>query len=220
MQLELSKLILISLSSCSNDSARSQQNYSLNSTMNCRQKIADEWTTVDSSSNSFGQNFLSEQQPPQSSYSATTQSTAVLPLNTASYNYTSSLLHTLFDADSEPLLEYEATNYSSSSPNFLMNSAGVVPDFLGAAMKPSFPKQQLPNNFQFVNNANFWSATAAASSGEVRASFLPLSTPQLIPSALTKPKHNQKVPMQQILRFLSSLYFARFSTVNLIMGKE
>lgn len=184
--------------------------------MNSRQKIADEWTTVDSSPNSFRQNFLLQQQPPQNSYSTSTQSSApVLPLNTASYNYTSSFLHTLFDADSEPLLKNEATNYSSSSPNVRMNSAGAVPDFPGAAMKPSFPKQQIANNFQFINNANFWSATVAASCGEVRASFLPSSTPQLIPSALAKPKLNQKVHMQQILRFLSCLYIPRFSTVNL-----
>ncbi|XP_047967149.1 transcription factor bHLH112-like [Salvia hispanica] len=92
------------------------------------------------------------------------------PLNTTSYSYTSSLLHTLFEADdTQPLLENPATNFASP-PN----------------LRPSFPKQQqIANNFQLINNAAFWNATAGAS-------FLPSSTPQLIPSALTKPKLNHQ----------------------------
>ncbi|KAG6386926.1 hypothetical protein SASPL_152106 [Salvia splendens] len=86
------------------------------------------------------------------------------PLNT------SSLLHTLFEAnDSQPLLENPATNFASP-PN----------------LRPSFPKQQqIASNFQLINNASFWNATAGAS-------FLPSSTPQLIPSALAKPKLNHQ----------------------------
>ncbi|KAG6420477.1 hypothetical protein SASPL_117007 [Salvia splendens] len=84
------------------------------------------------------------------------------PLSTASYSAE-------YDADSQPLVE----NSWSPPPN----------------LRPSFPKQQIANNFHFINNTAFWNATAA-SSGQVRASFLPSSTPQLIPSALTKPKRN------------------------------
>ncbi|KAH6764613.1 hypothetical protein C2S52_013573 [Perilla frutescens var. hirtella] len=175
-----------------NDSARSQENYShmlqlqaLNSSMNCRQKIADEWTTsdfsVDSSTNSFkqvnDQSFLS---PPINSFTS-----SALPLNSASYSYTSSLLQTLFDAETQPqqvLLDNEATNNYSS---FGMNSAGVMP----SSCKASLPK--FTNNLQLINNTAFWNATAV-SSGNVRASFLPSSTPQLIPSSLSKPKLNQK----------------------------
>ncbi|KAG6386925.1 hypothetical protein SASPL_152105 [Salvia splendens] len=86
------------------------------------------------------------------------------PLNT------SSLLHTLFEADdTQPLLENPATNFVSP-PN----------------LRPSFPKQQqIASNFQLINNAAFWNATAGAS-------FLPSSTPLLIPSALAKPKLNHQ----------------------------
>lgn len=187
--------------------------------MNCRPKIADdEWTTsdfsADSSTNSFKQvyqSFLLEQQPSNSFTQCAATATCQdppptsFPLNTASYGYTSSMLQTLFDTDSQPhqaLLDI---------PNFGMNSTGLAVPTLSKAssmMKPSFPKHQPPNNFQFVNNTPFWNATAPASpAGEVRASFLPSSTPQLIPSALTKPRLNQanfssKVHMQ-ILRFLS-----------------
>lgn len=185
---------------------------SMNPSMN--QKIADEWTTddfgADSSPNSFRQvyqNILVQQQPPSSPATCQGLPATSFPLNTASYSYTSSLLHTLFDAESQPqqpLLENEPLN-------FRMNSAEVV-----HSLRPSFPKQQ--QNFQFINNTAFWNATAPASCGDVRASFLPSSTPQLIPSAVTKPKLNQrnfgsKVHMQ-ILRLL--LRFLRFSTVNLI----
>ncbi|KAG6423528.1 hypothetical protein SASPL_113927 [Salvia splendens] len=89
------------------------------------------------------------------------------PLNTASYSAE-------YDADSQPLVE---------------NSWSPPPNFSSPNLRPSFPKQQIANNFQFINNTAFWNATAAPSS-DVRASFLPSSTPQLIPSALTKPKRN------------------------------
>ncbi|XP_057796886.1 transcription factor bHLH112-like [Salvia miltiorrhiza] len=170
------------------DSARSQQNYShmlqsMNPSMiTPRQKIAEQWTAAgdfnaDSSPGSFRQVYQNLVVPNSVATSQGLPATS-FPLNTASYSYTSSLLHTFFDADSQPLLENEETNFSSSPPNF---PAEVVP-----SLRPSFPKpQQLANNFQFINNTAFWNATAASS-------FLPSSTPQLIPSALTKPKLNQQ----------------------------
>ncbi|KAL1562467.1 transcription factor bHLH112-like protein [Salvia divinorum] len=131
------------------DSARSQQNYShmlqaMNPTMNTH------------SPNQFQNSVANCQTLPPTNF----------PLNTASYR------HTLFDADSQPLVE----NSWSPPPN----------------LRPSFPKQQIANNFQFINNTAFWNATAASSGGDVRASFLPSLTPQLIPSALTKPKRNHQ----------------------------
>ncbi|KAL1567718.1 transcription factor bHLH112-like isoform X1 [Salvia divinorum] len=166
------------------DSARSQQNYShMLQAMNIpRQKISEEWTTdnftADSSPNSFRQVYQNNLELTNSVPNTATS----FPLNTTSYSYTSSLLHTLFDtADTQPLLENSATNFPSPPPNFSSPN-----------LRPSFPKQQqIANNFQFINNAAFWNATAAAS-GDVRASFLPSSTPQLIPSALTKPKLNHQ----------------------------
>lgn len=184
--------------------------------MNCRPRIADEeWTTsdfsADSSTNSFKQVYQSLLLPsnsftqcaaPASCQDPPPPASATFPLNTASYGYTSSLLQTLFDTDSD-----QPHQALLDTPNFGMNSNGLA----SSMMKPSFPKQQLANNFQFVNNTPFWNATAPASpAGEVRASFLPSSTPQLmIPSALTKvrpnrPNFSSKVHIYvQILRFLS-----------------
>lgn len=186
------------------DSARSQENYShmlqlqaLNSSMNCRQKLADDWTTsdfsADSSTNSFKQVNPSFLSPPNSfSNSTPCLPASGFPLNSASYSYTSSLLQTLFE-DSQPhqaLLTDGATNNTnnySSPPSFEMNSTGVA---MPSLCKASLPKSA--NNFQFINNTPFWNATAA-SPADVRASFLPSSTPQLIPSSLRKPKlYNQQ----------------------------
>ncbi|KAI3466609.1 hypothetical protein Pfo_023272 [Paulownia fortunei] len=204
------------------DSGRSEENYShmlqaaagLNSSMNygretaedCPQIHKDDWSArnfnEDSPINSFkqvNQSFPLEQQPSNSfsSFSecaATCQGlSASFPLNSTSYNYTSSLFQTLFDTDSQPqqsLIDNQATNYSSSQ-NFRMSSTELLPSLTKASptVKPSLPKQEPANHLQFTNNTPFWNATAAAS-GDFRASFLPSTQPQFLPSSLNSAKPN------------------------------
>ncbi|KAL8467823.1 hypothetical protein ACS0TY_031169 [Phlomoides rotata] len=100
-----------------NDSGRSEHNYSnfvMNSNMNYEQISS---SLINTTTTCF----------PISS------STDTFPLNSASYNYTSSLLQTLFDTDSQPqqsLLDYQ------------VNSNGFLPNF----PKPSpMPNNHLPN---------------------------------------------------------------------------
>lgn len=200
----------------------------LNSSMNYRQKTADEWSTrdfsADSSINSFkqvNQTFLLNQQPSNSFTNSTECAptcqglSASFPLNSASYN---SLLQTWFDADSQPqqsLLDNQATNYSSS-PSYRMNSTEFLPSLSKASpmVKPSLPKQQPANHLQFINNTTFWNATAAAS-GDVRASFLPSTQPQLIPSSLNKANLNPHNVSAKVHMQISWFYHAIYEFIFL-----
>lgn len=172
--------------------------------MNYRPQIhKEDWSSTnlieDSSMNSFkqvNQSFPLQQQP-LNSISSSTECVATcrgisagFPLDSASYSYTSSLLQTLFDTDSQPqqsLLDNQAMNYSSTAANYQVNSNGFLPSLPKASpmVNPSFAKQQPPNRLPLTNNVPFWNVTAAALSN-VRSTFLPSTQSQFLPSSLNK----------------------------------
>ncbi|KAI3456376.1 hypothetical protein Pfo_013039 [Paulownia fortunei] len=204
------------------DNGRSEENYSnilqataaLDSSMNYQQenKVVDfpqihkDWSSKnfaqDSSINSFkqmNQSFPLEQQPLDSISTSTECAVTCqglstgFPMNSASYSYTSSLLQTLFDTDSQPqqsLLDNQAMNYSSAA-NYQVNSNEFLPSLPTASpmVNPSFAKQRPTNHLPFSNNAPLWNATAAALSN-VRASFLPSTQSQFLPSSFNTKKPN------------------------------
>ncbi|PIN01217.1 hypothetical protein CDL12_26280 [Handroanthus impetiginosus] len=158
------------------DSGRSDQTYS---NINLQEGAGLDWSSKNfseqSSFNSFrqmNQSFPLEE-PPLNSISNSTG----FPLNSTSYSYTSSLLQTLFDTDSQPqqaLLDNQAINYSSvssSAANYdqVNNSnESFLPGLTRAApvINPSFAKQNPITNLPFTNNANapLWNAQFLPSS--------------------------------------------------------
>lgn len=216
------------LSSCRHDSGRSDGNYTnilQDSSMNYRQEtrvdypqIHKNWSSnnfsEDSSVNSFKQaNQTFPLEHHQQFNSVTSSSDCVttcqglsagFPLNSTSYSYTSSLLQTLFDTDSQPqqsLLDNQAMNYSSAatdtlnSDEFLASLAKVSP-----AEDPSFTRQQPTNHLPFTNNAPLWKATAGLST--VPTNFLPSAqSGQFPPSSL-----NIKIP--NLPSFSQKVYLA------------
>ncbi|KAL0305858.1 UNVERIFIED_CONTAM: Transcription factor [Sesamum radiatum] len=199
------------------DSGRSDGNYTdilQDSSMNYRQEtrvdypqIHKNWSSrnfsEESSVNSFkqaNQSFPLEHHQQLNSITSSSDCvttcqglSAGFPLNSTSYSYTSSLLQTLFDTDSQPqqsLLDNQAMNYSSAatdtvnSDEFLASLAKVSP-----AEDPSFTRQQPTNHLPFTNNAPLWKATAGLST--VPTSFLPSpQSAQFPPPSLNIKKPN------------------------------
>ncbi|CAI9756550.1 unnamed protein product [Fraxinus pennsylvanica] len=173
-----------------NDNGTSQGNYfhmleeDLNSSMNCSHQfgldcpqIRKDWSSrnfsgvlEDSYMNSLEQiNQGFKQQFDSNTISnvctATIQGFSTgLPLNSASYGYTSALLQSLLNTDSQPQLNNTNMNYRPSSPN------------------------QLPTNpLQFSNSTPSWT-DAAAASNDIRPNIFPSIKSQFMPSTLdTKP---------------------------------
>ncbi|KAL2495208.1 transcription factor bHLH [Forsythia ovata] len=156
-----------------NDNGTCQGNYSqmlqqdLNSSMNSCTQIHKDWISGVVEDSTMNQGF---QQPLDSITSsnvctATSQGFSTgLPLNSASYGYTSALLQTLLNTDSQPLMNF----------------------------RPSLPKQLPTNPLQFANNNTpSWTATAAAAaSNDMRSNFFPSTKSQFLPSTLdAKPNH-------------------------------
>ncbi|KAK4439273.1 Transcription factor [Sesamum alatum] len=199
------------------DSGRSDGNYTnilQDSSMNYRQETRADYPQIhknwssrnfseDSSVNSFkqaNQSFPIEHHQQLNSITSSSECvttcqglSAGFPLNSTSYSYTSSLLQTLFDTDSQSqqsLLDNQAMNYSSAatdqvnSDEFLASLAEVSP-----AEDPSFARQQPTNHLPFTNNAPLWKTTAALST--VPTSFHPSAqSGQFLPSSLNMRRPN------------------------------
>ncbi|KAL0398696.1 UNVERIFIED_CONTAM: Transcription factor [Sesamum radiatum] len=199
------------------DSGRSDGNYTnilQDSSMNYRQEtrvdypqIHKNWSSrnfsEDASVNSFkqaNQSFPLEHHQQLNSITSSSDCvttcqglSAGFPLNSTSYSYTSSLLQTLFDTDSQPqqsLLDNQAMNYSSAATHTVNSD-----QFLASLVKapptedPSFTRQQPSNHLPITNNAPLWKATAGLST--VPTSFLPSAhSGQFLPSSLNIKKPN------------------------------
>lgn len=159
------KLIFLSLSRCSRDSGRSEENYSnflLDSSMNYRPQIDKDWN----SDSSLKQSLNSISSSAECVTTCPAGLSAAFPLSSDSYNYASSLLQTLFDTDSQPqqsLLDNQTTvNYSSSAASIYqqVNSNGFL---------PSLPK---PSPMLRQHRSPLWNSTAAALNN-VPSTFLP-----------------------------------------------
>ncbi|KAA8515433.1 hypothetical protein F0562_018956 [Nyssa sinensis] len=138
--------------------------------------------------------------------SATCQGlTTSFPMNiSASYDYPSTLLQTLFDTDpqaQQSLYENRSMN-NPSTTNYQANLndfSASLPIF-SPLLKPS-PSKQQPANHLHYNNTPFWNASAAAPN-DLRASFFPSRPSQFLPSTfrekpnctnLTSKRSNEEV---------------------------
>ncbi|KAL7142762.1 hypothetical protein ABFS83_08G145500 [Erythranthe nasuta] len=118
-----------------------------------------------------------------------------LPLNSASYSYTSSLLQNLFDIDSPQPQQYLLHNNNMQEHNLNNNNYSSSPNNYPMINNSSeiSPKE---NHLQFTNNTPFWNAMAEASNNVRPAtSFIPLN--QVITSKKPNPnnfntKHHNK----------------------------
>ncbi|XP_073314256.1 transcription factor bHLH112-like [Primulina huaijiensis] len=189
------------------DTGRSEENYSqivqasgaLNSSMNYRHQTRgvdcneiDNWNSKINFCGDFSVNAFKRDN--QISFSLQQQSLASItecnetcqglstnfPLNSASYGYTSSLLRTLFDTDSDhpqqALFDHQEMGYSSAT-NFSNELISGFPKATPMEIKPSVAKQHPANRLQFSNNTLFWDATA-------RPDFVPSTPSQYLTSGL------------------------------------